>query len=135
MMFRTSVSIVQGGYVEEVEGRRKSMRAVLGGFIPLTHRDWIGPAGAVFSSRDPPAWFAAATDVMPADPDFEPRLLDEDLSCLAAQHRLHVEEMLGPSRWTAPCRSSSDVSGGPAPRRAGQRWLASASNFSAGIHG
>jgi AraC family transcriptional regulator len=91
--------LVRGGYVEEVEGRRLEYGPFSVGFHPpLTHRDWIGPAGAVFFFVEiRPAWLAAATELLPADPDFEPRLLDGDLSCLATQlYRLHVEEMLGP---------------------------------------
>jgi AraC family transcriptional regulator len=44
-----------------------------------------------------PAWLAAAADVLPADPDFEPRLLDGDLACVATRlYRRHVEGVLGP---------------------------------------
>jgi AraC family transcriptional regulator len=91
--------LVRGGYVEEVESRRLDYGPFSVGFHPpLIHRDWIGPAGAVFFFIEiRPAWLASATDLLPADPDLEPRLLDGDLSCLATQlYRLHVEEMLGP---------------------------------------
>ncbi len=91
--------LVQGGYVEEVEGRRLEYGPFSVGFHPpLTHRDWIGPAGAVFFFVEiRPDWLADAADVLPSHPDLEPRFLDGDLSCLATHlYRLHVEETLGP---------------------------------------
>ncbi len=89
--------LVRGGYVEEVEGRRLEYGPFSVGFHPpLTHRDWIGPAGAVFFFLEiRPAWMAVASDLLPADPDFQPRLLDGDLSCVATRlYRLHVEGVL-----------------------------------------
>jgi AraC family transcriptional regulator len=91
--------LVRGGYVEEVEGRRLEYGPFSVGFHPpLVHRDWIGPAGAVFFFIEiRPAWLAAAADLLPAGPDFQPRLLDGDLACVATQlYRLHVEGTLGP---------------------------------------
>ena len=91
--------LLRGGYVEEVEGRRLEYGAFSVGFHPpVIHRDWIGPAGAVFYFIEiRPEWLAAAADLLPTDPDLEPRLLDGDLSCLATQlYRLHVEGMLEP---------------------------------------
>ncbi len=91
--------LVRGGYVEEVEGRRLEYGPFSVGFHPpLTHRDWIGPAGAVFFFIEiRPSWLAAATDLLPAEPDFQPRLLDGDLSCLATRlYRLDIDGMLWP---------------------------------------
>lgn len=87
----------RGGYVEEVEGRRLEYGPFSVGFHPpSTHRDWIGPAGAVFFFIEvQQEWLHGAQALLPGDPDLEPRLLDGDLSCLAARlFRLHGEEAL-----------------------------------------
>src|SRR5262249_14284680 len=84
----------RGDYVEEVEGRRLEYGPFSVGFHPpSTHQDWIGRAGAVFFFIElQPEWLRRAADLLPSDPDFEPRLLDGDLSCLAARlYRLHGE--------------------------------------------
>jgi len=90
--------ISSGAYLEEVEGRELEYGPFSVGFHPpVSHCDRIGRKGAVFFFIEvQPEWLDRAADLLPAHPDYEPRLLDGDLSCLATRlYRLHSEETLG----------------------------------------
>jgi AraC family transcriptional regulator len=90
--------IPSGAYLEQVEGRELEYGPFSVGFHPpVSHRDRIGRKGAVFFFVEVrPEWLDRAANLLPAHADYEPRLLEGDLSCLATRlYRLHAEETLG----------------------------------------